>query len=134
MLNRNKLRLLILLNENIIILYEIRVKQKRNWGSLTPASEGFLLLAWNYYWLQFLMEHYIFHQSLKAGISQWNFHDVKNVVNLTQMTIISTTVESLRRNGVAIIVNKKFWNAVLERNFKNYRMISIHFQANHLSQ
>ena len=37
--------------------------------------------------------------------------------------------ESLRRNGVAIMVNKKFWNAVLERNLKNYRMISIHFQG-----
>ena len=37
--------------------------------------------------------------------------------------------ESLRRNGVAIIVNKKFRNAVLGCNLKNYRMISIHFQG-----
>ena len=37
--------------------------------------------------------------------------------------------ESLRRNGVAIIVNKIVWNAVLGCNFKNDRMISVHFQG-----
>ena len=37
--------------------------------------------------------------------------------------------ESLRRNGVALIVNKRVWNAVLGCNLKNDRMISIHFQA-----
>ena len=36
--------------------------------------------------------------------------------------------ESLRRNGVAIIVNKRVQNAVLECNLKNDRMISVHFQ------
>ena len=37
--------------------------------------------------------------------------------------------ESLRRNGVATIVNKRFWNAVLGYNLKNDRMISVHFQG-----
>ena len=37
--------------------------------------------------------------------------------------------ESLRRNGVAIMVNKRFWNAVLGCNLKNDRMISVHFQG-----
>ena len=37
--------------------------------------------------------------------------------------------ESLRRNGVAIIVNKRVPNAVLGCNLKNNRMISIHFQG-----
>ena len=37
--------------------------------------------------------------------------------------------ESLRRNGVAIIVNKRVWNAVLGCNLKNDRMISFHFQC-----
>ena len=37
--------------------------------------------------------------------------------------------ESLRRNGVAIIVNKRVQNAVLGCNLKNYRMISVHFQG-----
>ena len=37
--------------------------------------------------------------------------------------------ESLRRKGVAIIVNKKVWNAVLGCNIKNDRMISVRFQG-----
>ena len=37
--------------------------------------------------------------------------------------------ESLRRNGVAIIVNKRVQNAVLGCNLKNDRMISIRFQS-----
>ena len=38
---------------------------------------------------------------------------------------------SLRRNGVAIMVNKRVRNAVLGCNLKNDRMSSVHFQANH---
>ena len=37
--------------------------------------------------------------------------------------------DSLRRNGVAIIVNKRGWNAVLGCNLKNDRMISVRFQG-----
>ena len=37
--------------------------------------------------------------------------------------------ESLRKSGVAIMVNKRVWNAVLECNLKNDRMISVHFQG-----
>ena len=37
--------------------------------------------------------------------------------------------ESLRRNGVAIMVNKRVRNAVLVCNFKNDRMISVHLQG-----
>ena len=37
--------------------------------------------------------------------------------------------ESLRRNGVPIIVNKRIQNAVLGCNLKNDRMISVHFQS-----
>ena len=37
--------------------------------------------------------------------------------------------ESLRRNGVAIMVNKQVRNAVLGCNLKNDRMISIHLQG-----
>ena len=37
--------------------------------------------------------------------------------------------ESLRRNVVAIMVNKKFQNAVLGCNLKNDRMISVLFQG-----
>ena len=37
--------------------------------------------------------------------------------------------ESLRRNGVAIIVNKRVHNVVLGCNLKNDRMIFVHFQG-----
>ena len=37
--------------------------------------------------------------------------------------------ESLRRNGVAIIINKRVQNAVLRCNVKKDRMISVHFQG-----
>ena len=37
--------------------------------------------------------------------------------------------ESLRRNGVAIMVNKRVRNAVLGCNLKNNRMISVPFQG-----
>ena len=37
--------------------------------------------------------------------------------------------ESLRRNGVAIMVNKRVQNAVLGCNLKNDRLISVRFQG-----
>ena len=37
--------------------------------------------------------------------------------------------ESLRRNGVAIMVNKRVQNAVAGCNLKNYRMISVLFEG-----
>ena len=52
-------------------------------------------------------------------------------VNLTQMTIISTTVgrNPLEKNSVAIIVNKRVQSAVLACNLKSGRMISVCFQS-----
>ena len=37
--------------------------------------------------------------------------------------------ESLRRNGVAIMVNRRVRNPVLGYSLKNDRMISVHFQG-----
>ena len=37
--------------------------------------------------------------------------------------------ESLRRNGVAIMVNKRIQNEVFGCNLKNNRMISVHLQG-----
>ena len=47
------------------------------------------------------------------------------------MTIISTTVgrKWIRRNGLAITVNKRVQKAVFGCNLKNNRMISVHFQG-----
>ena len=41
--------------------------------------------------------------------------------------------ESLRRNGVAIMINKTVRNAVLGCNLKNDRMISVRFQGKPLN-
>ena len=61
---------------------------------------------------------------------------VKVYLNSRLMTIVSDDhyiyycrQESLRRNGVAIMVDKRVWNAVLGCNLKNDRMISVHFQG-----
>ena len=51
-------------------------------------------------------------------------------MNLTQMTIIFTTVgRNPLEMGVAITVNKRVQNAVLGCNLKNDRMISVHLQG-----
>ena len=49
--------------------------------------------------------------------------------NLDDHYIYYCRQESLRRNGVAIIVNKRVQNAVHVCNLRNDRMISIHFQG-----
>ena len=50
-------------------------------------------------------------------------------MNLNDHYIYYCGQESLRRNGVAIIVNKGVRNAVLGCNLKNDRMISVRFQG-----
>ena len=49
--------------------------------------------------------------------------------NLADHYIYYCGQESLRRNGVAIMVNKRVLNAVLGCNLKNDKMISVPFQG-----
>ena len=49
--------------------------------------------------------------------------------NLDDHYIYYCRQESLRRNGVTSIVNKRVWYAVLVYNLKNDRMISVRFQG-----
>ena len=49
--------------------------------------------------------------------------------NLDDHYIYYCGQESLRRNGVAIMVNKRVWNAVPGCNLKKDRMTSVHFQG-----
>ena len=60
-----------------------------------------------------------------AGMGEFNLHD-HNIYYCGQ--------KSLRRNGIALIVNKRVQNAVLGYNLKNERIILVHFQGNHSSQ
>ena len=50
-------------------------------------------------------------------------------INSDDHYIYNCGQESLRRNGVALIVNKRVQNAVLRYNPKSNRMISINFQG-----
>ena len=49
--------------------------------------------------------------------------------NLDDHYIYYCVQESLRRNGVAIIVNKRVQNGVFGCSLKNDRMISVRFQS-----
>ena len=49
--------------------------------------------------------------------------------NLDDHYIYYCVQESLRRNEVAIKVNRRVQNALLRCNLKNDRMISVHFQG-----
>ena len=62
------------------------------------------------------------------GISQLKWTGMGEF-NLEDHYIYYCGQESFRRNGVAIIVNKRVLNAVLGCNLKNNRMISVHFQG-----
>ena len=63
-----------------------------------------------------------------SGISELKWTGMGEL-NSDDPCIYSCGQESLRRNGVAIIVNKRVQNAVLGYNLKNDRMISVCFQG-----
>ena len=62
------------------------------------------------------------------GISELKWMEMGEI-NSDDHYIYYCGQESLRRNAVAILVNKRVWNAVLGGNLKNDRMISVHFQG-----
>ena len=62
------------------------------------------------------------------GISEPKWTGMGNF-NSDDHYIYSCGQESLRRNGVFLIVNKSVQNAVLECNLKNNRMTSVDFQG-----
>ena len=62
------------------------------------------------------------------GISQLKWTGIGEF-NSADHYIYYCGYESLRRNGAALVVNKRVWNAVLECNLKNNRRISVHFQG-----
>ena len=62
------------------------------------------------------------------GISELKWTGVGEF-NSDDLYVYYCRQESLRRDGVAITINKRVWIAVLGCNLKNYRMISVHFQG-----
>ena len=62
------------------------------------------------------------------GISEWKWTGM-GAFNSHDHYIYYFGQESLRRKGVALIVNKRVQNTVLGYNLKNERIISVHFQG-----
>ena len=62
------------------------------------------------------------------GISELKWTGMSKF-NLGYHYIYYCGLESLRRNAVTIMVNKRLWNAVLGCNLKNKRMIAVCFQG-----
>ena len=62
------------------------------------------------------------------GISELKWTEMGEF-NSDDLCIYYCRQESLRRNGVAVIVNRRVQNAVLGCNLKNDRMISVRFQV-----
>ena len=62
------------------------------------------------------------------GISELNWTGMGEF-NSDDHCIYYCAQESLRRNGIALIVNKRVQNAVLGCSPKNYRMTYVHFQG-----
>ena len=62
------------------------------------------------------------------GISELKWMRM-GIFNSDNLYIYHYGQESHRRNGVALIVNKRVQNAVLGCSLKNDRMISVHFQS-----
>ena len=58
-----------------------------------------------------------------------NYERIFDKFNSDDHYIYYCSQESLRRNGVDIIVNERVQNAVLGCNLKDDRMISVHFQG-----
>ena len=53
----------------------------------------------------------------------------KGEFNSDDLYIYYCGQESLRRNGVSLMVNKRVWNVVLECNLKNNKTILVYFQG-----
>jgi len=60
------------------------------------------------------------------GISEWKWTKMGEF-NSDDHYIYYCGQEFLRRNGVAFIVKKRVWNAVLQCSLKNDKMISVRF-------
>ena len=74
------------------------------------------------------------HEMARVNVDTLGISELKwtgmSEFNLDDHYIYYCGQESLRRNGVAITVNKRVQNAVLGCNLKSDRMISVRFQGN----
>ena len=94
------------------------------------SNESTLPMRWPKYWsFSFSISPSKEHPGLISFRMDWLDLLAVQETNSDDHYIYYCGQESLRRNGVAIIVNKGVQNAVLGCNLKNKRMISVHFQG-----
>ena len=100
-----------------------------------------LLCNWNYH--RMVLEHVrslnqgklkvVKQEMARVNVDIWGISKLKwtgmGEFNSDVHYIYYWGQESLRRNGIAIMVNKRVQNAVLGCNLKNDRMISVRFQG-----
>ena len=78
-----------------------------------------------------VVKHFHFHvrvNSYNLGVSELNWTGMGEF-NTDDHYIYYCGQESLRRNGIALIVNQRVLNIVLGCSLKNDRMTSVHFQG-----
>ena len=97
------------------------------------CKEQYCLGAWNVRSMNQGKLEVVKHKMTRVNIDILGINELKwtgmGEFNSDDHCIYYCGQESLRRNGVAIIVNKRVWNAVLGCNLKNDRMISVPFQG-----
>ena len=103
--------------------YQSQTDHHHSLSWLLPTPLFYIHLKWLFHGFISVLIFLIPPLSGFAPLMKW--------MNLTQMTIISTTVgrNTLEQMGVAIMVNKRVQNAVPGCNLKNDRMISVPFQG-----
>ena len=107
-------------------------------ASKNSAKTSYGTNLWHDYPAAWWQAHHVHHEVVKHEITRVNI-DILGISELRWTGICEFNSddnyiyycgqESLRRNGVAIIVNKRVQNAVLECNLKNDRVNSVHFQG-----
>ena len=85
------------------------------------------MLFWHFFFLGMVLI------PISCKMSRTSVHSSSGILSI-RFSLVDNYIhycgkESLRRNGLAIIVNKTVQNAVLGCNLKNDRMISVHFQG-----
>ena len=105
----------------------------------TPKHSNILLLTVVQQWvviLRFSQEKKSAHPSTLPSCDHINILGISELkwtgmgeFNSDDHYIYYCGQESLSRNGVAVTVNKRVWNAVLGSNLKNDRIISVCFQG-----
>ena len=97
------------------------------------CKEQYCIETWNVRSMNQGKLEVVKQEMARVNTDIWRIRELKwtgmGKFNSDDHCIYSHGQESLRRNGIAIIVNKRVWNVVLGCNLKNDRIISVQFQG-----